>query len=162
MMTETTRRAFGLDDGSLLKWRAGGRGDKLKTLLFVAGVALMILLGFRMLSGAPLPQYNGRRMRGPMMRMPGPDKQLARLSKRLHLTRDQRAKIKPILKEQYEKLRALRRDTTLSRQERMARFRRIHGQTFDQIRPLLTAKQQIELRKMRRARARRRGQERPM
>lgn len=162
MMNDATRRAFGLDDSSLLKWRTGGRGDKLKTLLFVAVVSVMILLGFKMLYGAPLPQYAGQPMRRPRMRMMGPDQQLARLSKRLHLTGDQRAQIKPILREQYARLRALRRDSTISRQERMARFRQIHRQTWDRIRPLLTARQLNKLEKMRKARARWRGAEKPM
>jgi Spy/CpxP family protein refolding chaperone len=145
-MTEGARRAFGLDDNYLLKWRAGGRSDKAKTLLFVAGVSIMILVGFKMLAGAPLPQYGGRRMRRPF----GPDRQLARLSERLHLTDAQRAKIKPILEAQHEKMMALRRDTSLSREDRRARFRQIHRQTLAKIRPLLAAGQQKKLRPRRR------------
>ena len=62
MITNETRRAFGLDDTQLLKWRKGGRAQKTKTFLLVAGVAIMILMGIKMLAATPLPQYGGRRI----------------------------------------------------------------------------------------------------
>ncbi len=158
MMTEGTRRAFGLDDSSLMRWRAGGRADKVKTLLFVAGVSLMMLLGFKMLSGAPLPQYAGRPLRRPF----GPNQQLKRLAKQLHLTAAQKREIKPILETQHRRLMALRRDSSLSRSDRFARFRQIHQQTLDHIRPLLTPSQQRKLERMEQTRGRWRGRGGPM
>lgn len=151
MMTEETRRAFGLDDDRLLQWRKGGRAHKLKTLLFVAGVSIMILLGFRMLSAAPLPQYGGQRMH----RRWGPDQQLARMTRQLDLTNAQQDKIKPILEKQQKEMRSLRQDTSMSRQERFAKFREIHKKTFAKIRPILTPKQQKELKQMQQMRRQR-------
>ncbi len=55
MISDETRKAFRLDDTQLLKWRAGGRFQKAKTLLLVAGVGLLILAGIRMMAAAPLP-----------------------------------------------------------------------------------------------------------
>jgi periplasmic protein CpxP/Spy len=156
MITEETRRAFGLDNNQLLKWRQGGRSQKAKTLLFVAGVSLMILLGFKMLAAAPLPQYGGH----PTRRQWGPDQQLARMTKQLHLTDGQQAKIKPILEDQHKQMMALRQDTSLSREERMAHFQEIRKETFDKINPILTSNQQEQFQKIqeRRRERFRRGQ----
>ena len=159
-MTDETRRALGLDDTQLLKWRMGGRSQKAKTFLLVAGVAIMILLGIRMLAASPLPQYAGRGMR----RQVTPEQQLDRMTRQLHLTKDQRARIKPILIDQHKQMMALRQDTSLSREERFAHFRELRRHTFEEIHPILDAKQQKKLEKMqerRRARMDRRGGPRP-
>lgn len=153
MMTDETRRAFGLDDTELLKWRAGGRSQKTKTFLLVAGVAILILLGIKMLAGAPIPQYGGQRMR----RQWGPEQQLARMTKQLHLTKDQQARIKPILEEQHKQMMDLRQDSSMSREDRFAKFREMRKEMFEKIRPLLDAKQQKKLEQMQQMRRGRRG-----
>ncbi|MCL5006497.1 MAG: hypothetical protein M1404_08165 [Acidobacteria bacterium] len=144
MMREETRRALGCDNNELLKWRKGGRSQRVKTFLFVAGVSIMILLGFKMLSAAPVPQYGGQRMH----RQWGPDQQLARMTKQLHLTNAQQAKIKPILEEQQKEMRGIWQDSSMSRQDRFAKFRAIRKETFAKIHPILTDKQQKQLQKM--------------
>ncbi|MEJ2009739.1 MAG: hypothetical protein P8Z30_16560 [Acidobacteriota bacterium] len=151
MMTEETRRAFGLDDSQLLKWRQGGRSHRIKTLLFVTGVAIMILLGFEMLAAAPLPQYGGRRMH----RHWGPEQQLARMTTQLHLTDAQQAKIKPILQKQHKEMVALRQDTSMSREDRFAKFREIRKETMTKIHPILTTEQQEQMEKMQQMRRQR-------
>ena len=88
MITEETRRSFGLDDTQLLKWRKGGRAQKAKTFLLVAGVVLMILLGIRMLAGAPLPQYGGLGIG----RQGGTGEPTARVTPQWKPTGDQQAK----------------------------------------------------------------------
>jgi Spy/CpxP family protein refolding chaperone len=153
MMTEETRRAFGLDDTQLLKWRAGGRSQKAKTFLLVAGVAVMILLGIKMLSAAPLPQDGGRRMHRAMT----PDDQLARMTKQLNLTDDEQAKIKPILEEQHNKMMDLRQDTSMSREDRFSKFREIRQESMDKIKPILNSDQQKKWDKMQEKRRERRG-----
>jgi len=153
MITEETRRAFGLDDTQILKWRQGGRSQKAKTFLLVAGVSIMILLGIKMLSGAPLPQNGGQRMG----RQFGPEQQLARMTKQLHLTDDQQAKIKPILEEQHKQMMALRDDTSMSREDRMAKFRQIRKESFEKMHPILNADQQKELQRMQKMQRGRRG-----
>ncbi|HXH49499.1 MAG TPA: hypothetical protein VNM47_09150 [Terriglobia bacterium] len=156
MMREETRRSFGLDDTQLLKWRTGGRAQKAKTFLLVAGVVIMILLGIRMLAGAPLPQYGGQRMRGPMT----PEDQLARMTKQLQLTDEQQAKIKPIIEEQHKQMMDLRQDTSMSREDRFAKFREVRQQSLEKIKPILTTEQQKKWQKMQEERRGRRG--RPM
>jgi len=156
MLREETRRAFGLEDPALLKWRMGGRAHKAKSFLLVAGAVLMILLGIRLMAGAALPQNGGQRMRGPMT----PEDQLARMTKQLQLTDDQQAKIKPILEEQHKEMMDLRQDTSMSRQDRFAKFRDIRQKSLDKIKPILTAEQQEKWQKIQEERRGRRG--RPM
>lgn len=151
MMTEETRRAFGLEETQLLKWRQGGRSHKAKTLLFVAGVAIMILLGFEMLAAAPLPQYGGQRMH----RQWSPEQQLARMTKQLHLTDAQQAQIKPILEKQHKEMIALRQDTSMSREDRFAKFREIRKETMAKIHPILTSEQQKQMEQMQKMRRQR-------
>lgn len=152
-MTDETRRAFGLDDTQLLKWRSGGRSQRAKTFLLVAGVAVMILLGIKMLSSAPLPQYGGQRMHRAMT----PEDQLARMTKQLKLTDDQQTKIKPILEEQHSKMMDLRQDTSMSREDRFAKFREIRQESMDKIKPILNPDQQKKWDKMQERRRERRG-----
>ncbi|MGA8185826.1 MAG: hypothetical protein WB819_19535 [Terriglobia bacterium] len=148
MITEETRRAFGGDDTQLLKWRTGGRSQKAKTFLLVAGVAVMVLLGIRMLAAAPLPQNGGRRMRGPMTAAD----QLARMTKQLKLTDEQQAKIKPIIEEQHNKMMDLRQDTSMSREDRFAKFREVRQESLEKIKPILTPDQQKQWEKIQQSR----------
>jgi Spy/CpxP family protein refolding chaperone len=157
MIREETRRSFGLDDTQLLKWRTGGRAQKAKTFLLVAGVVIMILLGIRMLAGAPLPQYGGQHMRGRMT----PEDQLARMNKQLQLTDEQQAKIKPILEEQYKQMMDLRQDTSMSREDRIAKFREVRQQSLEKIKPILTPEQQKKWQEIQEQRRTRRGRSMP-
>ena len=158
MMTHETRRALGLDDTQLLKWRMGGRSQKAKTFLLVAGVAIMVLLGIEMLAAAPLAQYGGRRMRRQMT----PADRLARMTKQLKLTDEQQAKIKPILEEQHNKMMDLRQDTSMTREDRFAKFREIRQESLQKIKPILTPEQQKKWEKMQQMRRRRGGPRGPM
>jgi Spy/CpxP family protein refolding chaperone len=153
MITEKTRRAFGGDDTQLLEWRKGGRTQKAKTFLLVAGVAAIILLGIRMLAAVPVPQNGGQRMRGPMT----PEDQLARLTKQLKLTDEQQAKIKPILEEQHNKMMDLRQDTSMPREERFAKFREVRQESMGKMKPILNPEQQKKWEKMQQMRRERRG-----
>lgn len=153
-MTEETRKAFGLDDTQLLKWKAGGRSQKAKMFLLVAGIAVMVLLGIRMLAAVPLPQNGGQRMRGPMT----PEDHLARMTQQLKLTDEQQAKIKPILEIQHNKMMDLRQDTSMSREDRFAKFREIRQDSLEKIKPILTPDQQKQWEKIQQSRrVRRRG-----
>jgi Spy/CpxP family protein refolding chaperone len=156
MIREETRRSFGLDDTQLLKWRMGGRAQKVKTFLLVAGVVLMILMGIRMLAGAPLPQNGGQRMRGPMT----PEDQLARMTKQLQLTEEQQAKIKPFIEEQHKQMMDLRQDTSMSREDRFAKFREVRQKSLEKMKAILTTEQQEKWQKIQEERRGRRG--RPM
>ena len=112
--------------------------ERTKTFLLVAGVAVMILLGIKMLAAAPLPQYGGRRMHKPMT----PEDRLAQMTKQLSLTDKQQAKIKPILEEQHKEMMDLRQDTSMNREDRFAKFRAMRQESLEKIKPILTPDQQ--------------------
>jgi hypothetical protein len=81
-------------------------------------------------------------------RMASPEQQLDHLSKRLKLTDDEKSKIMPILQDQAQQMQSLRQDTSMSPQDRRAKFQQIHQNTMSQIRPILDESQQKKFDKM--------------
>ena len=81
-------------------------------------------------------------------RMASPEQQLDHLSKRLKLTDDEKSKIMPILQDQAQQMQSLRQDTSMSPQDRRAKFQQIHQNTMSQIRPILDENQQKKFDKM--------------
>ena len=77
------------------------------------------------------------------------------MTKQLHLTDAQQAKIKPILEKQQKEMMALRQDTSMSREDRFAKFREIHKETFAKIHPILTSEQQKQMEQMQQMRRQR-------
>ena len=71
------------------------------------------------------------------MKPPGLDQ----ISRQLKLTDDQKAKVKPIIEARDKKLAEMTSDTTLSREERRARFQSIRDETTAQMKPILTPEQ---------------------
>ena len=74
------------------------------------------------------------------------------LSEELKLTDEQKEKLKPIVKEFAGKLRELRQDTALSRQDRTAKMREIQAEESKKIKTVLTKEQQEKYDKMRQQR----------
>ena len=132
-------------DNTLQDWRMGGRRQRTKFVLFTLAMLAMVLLAIRIASSAPLPQAgeHGNWHKGARGR--GSGQQLAWLSDKLKLTDDQKSQIKPILEDEHKQLAALREDSSLSREQKRAKFREIHTSTFDKIRPILTDQQQATL-----------------
>ena len=71
-----------------------------------------------------------------------PDQRLARLSKELNLTDDQKAKVKPILEDEDAKVKALWQDSSTDPQDKRGKFMALHQASNDQIKALLTDDQQ--------------------
>lgn len=82
----------------------------------------------------------GRGMRGPM----NPDQMLARLDERLHLSDDQKGKIRSILEDRQASMDKLRSDTSLSQEDRRAKMRTIFTEHNDQIKQVLNDQQKQE------------------
>jgi Spy/CpxP family protein refolding chaperone len=76
------------------------------------------------------------------------DAQLEHMSRALNLTDDQKAKIKPILEDQSNKMHQLMQDTSVSQQDKRSKFQQIHQDTMSQIKPILTSDQQQKLESM--------------
>ena len=108
--------------------------------------AAMLLLSVAVFAQASAPQDQGAEEGGHqaagMRRHMDPQQQLDHLSKQLNLNDDQKQKVKPLLDQQAEQMQSLRQDTSLSQQDRRAKFQEIHQSTMSQIRSVLDEKQQ--------------------
>lgn len=76
------------------------------------------------------------------------DSHLAMMTKCLGLSEDQKAKIKPILEENFKEKQAVRADTNLTREQRRAKMLELRGKMHDQVKPLLTAEQNSKVTEM--------------
>lgn len=77
-----------------------------------------------------------------------PDAHLQMLTRELNLTDDQQAKLKPILADQAQQMKALHHDTSLSQDQRKAKIKAIHESFHEQINGVLTPEQQAKLKQM--------------
>ncbi len=78
-----------------------------------------------------------------------PERMLQMMSNRLNLTDDQKAKILPVLQSQFDQMKALRDDTSLSDDDKRDKRRSIMQDTHQKIRALLTPDQQQQFDSMR-------------
>jgi protein CpxP len=129
----------------LKKWREGGRRERILFLLLALAILAALSIGIKVALSAPVPQAGQQQgwHRGPGQM--GPEQELGWLSDRLKLTDDQKSKIKPLIEDEHKQLTALQEDSSLSREEKRAKFSQIHSSLFDQIRPMLTEQQQATL-----------------
>ncbi len=113
-------------------------------------IAVALPLGMIAQTEAPPAQSQGQmgehhdhmgRMGGP----PSPQQHLDHLSQMLNLTDDQKAKIKPIIEDTTTQSQNLRKDTSLSPEDRHAKMRDLHEKSMAQIRGFLTTDQQAKL-----------------
>jgi periplasmic protein CpxP/Spy len=80
---------------------------------------------------APPPEQGGHRG------MMDPDQQLAMMTKRYNLSADQQNQVKPILVSQQHQMQALRGDSSLSREDRMAKMQSIRSDSNTKIEAIL-------------------------
>lgn len=73
---------------------------------------------------------------------------LQMLSEKLNLTEDQKAKLRPILEEQDQQLKAIHDDTSLSPEQVSAKKKAIHESFHEQINAVLTPEQQVKFKEM--------------
>ena len=77
------------------------------------------------------------------------DQHLQMLSEKLNLTDDQKAKLRPILQDQMQQMKAVREDSSLSEEQKRAKMKPIHESLHDQINAVLTPEQQAKFKQMR-------------
>ena len=77
---------------------------------------------------APPPQGGHRGMMDPAQQLEG-------MTKRYNLSADQQTQLKPILASQQQQMQALRGDSSLSREDRMAKMQSIHADTRQRLKP---------------------------
>jgi Spy/CpxP family protein refolding chaperone len=112
-----------------------------KTIITVIAVALFVVTG-SVAMAAPAQPASQSAAAGPgMKKMSKPENRMARLSRGLDLTEEQKAKIKPILEDESAKVESVLDNSNLSRQQKRTRIREIHAATFEQIKTILTPEQ---------------------
>jgi periplasmic protein CpxP/Spy len=134
-----------------------------KSLVATAFLAALLSLGISALAqddqnGPPPPpsdqqsgQPSGPGMGRHMGRRPMPtvDEQIKHLSKKLKLSDDQQAKLKPILEDQRKQMDTIHSDSSLSREDRFGKMQELRKSSDDQIKSVLNADQQKSFDKMR-------------
>ncbi len=147
-----------MTESQIEAWRWRRRMESRRAQFFSAGVFLLAAMALIFLSITPAfpaqqdqpasqqgnaPQEGMHRRRG---------NELDWLSHTLNLTDQQKSQIKPILEDQRKQMMSLRQDTSLSPQEKRAKFMEIRSKTLDKIRPILTEEQRATLEQMQKRR----------
>jgi periplasmic protein CpxP/Spy len=99
-------------------------------------------------SGQPSEQGMGRHMGGGRM-MPSVDDQIKHLTKKLNLSADQQAKLKPILEDQRKQMDTIHNDSSLSREDRFSKMQVLRQSSDTEIKGVLNEDQQKNFDKMR-------------
>src|SRR3984893_9626724 len=94
-------------------------------------------------SGSGMGRQRGHRQ------MPSVDDQIKHLSKKLSLSDDQQAKLKPIFEDQRKQMEAIHSDSSLSREDRFSKMQALRQSSDAQIKSVLTEEQQKSFDKMR-------------
>jgi Spy/CpxP family protein refolding chaperone len=89
----------------------------------------------------PPPQGS---MQGGHGRWGNPDEMLAHMTKRYNLTADQQTQLKPILTDQQQQMMQMRSDTTMSKQDKMAKMKSMHDESTQKIEAILTPDQKAK------------------
>jgi Spy/CpxP family protein refolding chaperone len=99
----------------------------------------------------PAGQQTGQGMGRGMGRrsMESVDDQIKHLSKKLNLTDDQQAKLKPVFEDQRKQMAAIHNDSSLSREDRFSKMQALRQSSDGQIKSLLNEEQQKSFDKMR-------------
>ena len=80
--------------------------------------------------------------------MPTVDERVQHMTKALNLSDDQQTKVKSILEDQRSQMMSLRQDTSLSQQDRRAKFQQIHEATEQKLRDVLNDDQKAKFEQM--------------
>jgi Spy/CpxP family protein refolding chaperone len=95
-------------------------------------------------NSSPKPPATGQRAR-----RGGGQNQFQRIADQLKLTDEQKTKLQPIFQEEATKLRDVRQDTNLSAEQKRDKSREIRDQYNAKIKPVLTADQYDQFKKLR-------------
>jgi Spy/CpxP family protein refolding chaperone len=95
-------------------------------------------------SQAPAGQAPQGSMGGEQRRMPTVDEQVSRLDQDLNLTDAQKPKVKAALESQRSQMQTLMQDSSMSRDDKMAKMKDIHDGTVGKINDVLTDDQKTK------------------
>jgi Spy/CpxP family protein refolding chaperone len=109
--------------------------------LLATGLALGSAAAFAQ-QDSPTPDASAQPGPGRMGRQQmTPDEQVARMTKRYNLSADQQTQIKPILADQQQQMMALRQDSSMSRDDKMAKMKSIREGSSTKIQAILNDSQ---------------------
>ena len=112
---------------------------------------------------SPVRAFDQKEKENPPNRIEGlrqhPGERLQHLAKELDLTADQRQKLRPIFREQMQRLRELHDDKDLTPRERMAKLKEYREELIGQLKDILTPEQLEKFKQLRSEGPRRRKQE---
>jgi Spy/CpxP family protein refolding chaperone len=114
------------------------------TLTILVVLVTGLLLAWQT-NAAPQTPPQGREAMGATA---NPDAHLQILSEKLNLTEDQKEKVKPILQDQAQQMKAIHDDPSLTPEQKAAKKKAIHETTHDQINAVLTPEQQAKFKQM--------------
>lgn len=109
--------------------------NSIKTLLAIVSLGLAL---------AAIPTVNAQQGPGGKNRSPSVEERVKSIDEAVKLTDDQKSKIADLLKKQQESAQALRKDESLSKEDRRAKTGALMKDTQTAIRALLTPEQQAK------------------
>lgn len=122
---------------------------KLERMFVLFATSLLGAAAFAQQKPPPSPPPGGgHQPQGQRRGMPSVDDQVKMLSDRLNLTADQQTKIKPILEDQRTQAQELRKDDSLSDDDRRNKMRTLRESTNSKIRDVLTDDQKKQFDEM--------------
>jgi protein CpxP len=121
---------------------------KLTRTFVLLATSLLGAAAFAQQNPAPPPPNGADQPQGQRRGMPSVDDQVKMMSDRLNLTPDQQTKVKPILEDQRTQAQALRKDESLSDDDRRNKMRTLRESTNSKIRDVLTDDQKKQFDEM--------------
>ena len=109
---------------------------------------LVVLAAGLLFAGQSYPASQGQSAMGEHPDASSPEAHLQMLTEKLNLTTDHKAKVKPILEDQAQQLKAVSEDASLSQEQQKAKMKAIHGSCHDQINGVLTPEQQTKFKQL--------------
>ena len=118
----------------------------MKRILFILPIATAALLvtSTGVFAEDEKPKGEGRGPGGH-----NPAERLKMMTEKLGLSEDQTAKIKAIFEKNFPKMKELREDTSLSQEDKRAKFMELRKAEMEEIRAVLTPEQQEKLKELR-------------
>jgi len=112
-------------------------------------ILLLLATGLTFAQASPQSQAPTPDKHAGMHHEESADQHLQMLSEKLNLTDDQKAKLKPVLQDQLQQMKAVREDSSLSEEQKRAKMKSVHESLHDQINAVLTPDQQAKFKQMR-------------
>jgi periplasmic protein CpxP/Spy len=112
--------------------------------ILATGLTFGAAAAFAQQDAAPAPDASAQQGGGGHRQPPTPDEQVARMTKRYNLSADQQTQIKPIIADAQQKMMALRGDSSLSRDDKMAKMNSIHEDSNTKIQAILNDTQKAQ------------------